>query len=208
MSGIIGRKVGMISFTDKNEFILPCTIIESVGCVVVQKKSYEKDGYEAVQLGFGKKKSKNASKSVVGHFNKANCDVKALLREFRNFNKDVNVGDVLKLNDVFSEGDFVDITGTSKGKGFQGVVKRHHFSGVGGASHGQDDRQRAPGSIGGSSYPSRVFKGLRMAGRTGSDTVTVKNLEIIKIYSDKDFMIVKGSVPGCNGGYLFINLNR
>ncbi len=203
MSGIIGKKIGMTSLFDENGLNVPCTLIEAGPCVVTQVKTVEKDGYDAVQLGFGEKKEKNTTKSLLGHFKKAKTSPKKKLVEFRSFTDSLNLGDVINV-EKFEVGDFVDAVGTSKGKGFQGVVKRHGFGGVGGATHGQHNRLRAPGSIGACSFPARVFKGLRMAGRTGGARVMVENLRILRVYPDKNLLVVSGSVPGAKNSYVTI----
>lgn len=203
MSGIIGKKIGMTSLFDENGVNVPCTLIEAGPCVVTQVKTVEKDGYNAVQLGFGEKKEKNTTKSLLGHFKKAKTSPKKKLVEFRSFTDSLNLGDVINV-EKFEVGDFVDAVGTSKGKGFQGVVKRHGFGGVGGATHGQHNRLRAPGSIGACSFPARVFKGLRMAGRTGGARVMVENLRILRVYPDKNLLVVSGSVPGAKNSYVTI----
>lgn len=203
MSGIIGKKVGMTSVFNENGVNVPVTVIEAGPCVVTQVKTEETDGYNAIQLAFDDKKEKNTSKAEMGHFKKANTTPKAKVHEFKNINADVKLGDVVtveSLNDVH----FVDISGISKGKGYQGPVKRYHFNGVGGTSHGQHNRLRAPGSLGASSYPSKVFKGMRMAGRTGGDKIKVRNLEIVKIIAEHNLVLVKGAVPGPKGSYLII----
>ena len=202
--GLIGRKIGMDSFFDQNGNILPCTILESKECIVTQIKKKEKEGYDAVQLGYGNRKEKNIKKSVVGHLKKVGCGGVETMKEFRDFGIDVKVGDKIGIGNIFSEGDKVDIIGISKGKGFQGVVKRHGFSGVGSQTHGQHNRMRHPGSIGASSFPSRVFPGLRMAGRTGGDRVTVKNLPILSIKLEKNIIVVKGCVPGGKNNLVII----
>jgi len=205
MSGLIGKKVGMTSFFDANGKYLPCTVIEAGPCVVTQVKTNEKDGYTAVQLSFDEKKEKNTSGAMKGHFAIAKTTPKRKIVEFRHFEEIKNLGEVLTV-DLFAEGDFVDIIGTSKGKGFQGVVKRHGFSGVGHAnkSHGQHDRERAPGSLGASSDPSRVMPGHRMGGRMGGDRKKVQNLVIVKIMPEKNLILIKGSVPGAKGSYVLI----
>ncbi len=204
MSGIIGKKIAMTSLFDENGKNIPCTIIEAGPCVVTQVRTDEKDGYKAVQLGFDDKKEKNAGKAAVGHFKKAGTTPKARLVEFHgDFVNDLELGQEVTVN-VFNEGEFVDVTGTSKGKGFQGVVKRHGFGGVGQATHGQHNRLRAPGSIGAGSDPSRVFKGMRMAGRMGGEQVTVQNLQVIKVDQEKNLLIVKGAVPGAKNSYVTI----
>ena len=205
MSGLLGKKVGMTSLFDANGKQLPCTVIEAGPCVVTQVKTIEKDGYEAIQLAFGEKKESRTTKPMRGHFAKANTTPKKYLAEFSRFEEGSkkSFGEVLDVT-VFQEGEFVDVVGTSKGKGFQGVVKRHGFSGVGDVTHGQHDRLRAPGSVGASSYPSRLFKGLRMADQTGAKRVKVQNLQIVKIIPEKNLMLVKGSVPGPKGSILKI----
>jgi large subunit ribosomal protein L3 len=203
MSGIIGKKVGMTSVYDANGKIIPCTVVEAGPCVVTQVRSTEVDGYEAVQLGYEERKEKHTSKAMMGHFAKAQTTPKRKLVEFKGFEDAKKLGDIVNV-DLFSEGDFVDVVGTSKGKGFQGVVKRHGFAGVGGQTHGQHNRLRAPGSLGASSFPSRVFKGMRMAGRMGGDRVKVQNLEILKVLTDKNLLIIKGSVPGAKGSYVLV----
>ena len=180
-----------------------CTIIEAGPCVVSQVKTTETDGYSAVQLAYGEKKEKNSNKAEINHFHKAQSSPKGFVKEFRNYYTQKNIGDTITV-DIFSEGEQVSIVGTTKGKGFQGVVKRHGFHGVGEASHGQHDRQRAPGSVGGSSYPSRVFKGMRMAGRMGNDRVKMKGLKVMKIFTDKNYIVISGSVPGHNGSIVLI----
>lgn len=204
MPGIIGKKVGMTSYYDENGKNLSCTVIEAGPCVVTQIKTEESDGYTSVQLGFDEKKEKNTPSPLAGHFKKANTTPKRKLKEFKGFEAELKEGDVVTLEDVFASGDFVDVTGTSKGKGFQGVVKRHNFGGVGQATHGQHNRQRHPGAIGACSYPARVFKGLKMAGRTGNDKVKMENLKVVKIYPDKNLLLVTGSVPGAKNSYVFI----
>lgn len=205
MSGLIGKKIGMTSIYDASGKIVPCTVIEAGPCVVTQVKTVEKDGYSAIQLGYDEKKEKNTTKPLMGHFAKAGTTPKKVLHEFTRFEEGhkKSYGEVLDVT-VFEEGEFVDISGTSKGKGFQGVVKRHGFRGVGDATHGQHNRLRAPGSMGASSYPSRVFKGMRMAGHMGSAKVKVTNLQILKVVQEKNLLVVKGSVPGANGSYLII----
>ena len=202
MAGIIGKKIGMTSVYSAEGKNLPCTIIEAGPCVVTQIKTQEKDGYESVQLGFEDKKEKNTPKAMLGHFSKAKTTPKRKIVEFKDLNE-VNLGDSVTV-DQFQEGEFVDVVGTSKGKGFQGVVKRHNFGGVGQATHGQHNRMRAPGSIGAASYPARVFKGMKMGGRMGGDRVKSINLEVLKIVPEKNLLIVKGSVPGSKGSYLIV----
>ena len=205
MSGLIGKKIGMTSIYDASGKIVPCTVIEAGPCVVTQVKTIENDGYSAIQLGYDEKKEKNTTKPLKGHFAKAGTTPKKILHEFTRFEEGhkKSFGEVLDVT-VFEEGEFVDVSGTSKGKGFQGVVKRHGFGGVGDATHGQHNRLRAPGSMGASSYPSRVFKGMRMAGHMGNAKVKVINLQILKVVKEKNLLVVKGSVPGANGSYLII----
>ena len=202
MPGIIGKKIGMTSIYSAEGKALPCTMIEAGPCVVTQVKTQDRDGYDAVQLGFGSKKEKNTPNALKGHFKKAKTEPKADLVEFKNFS-DLNLGDVVNV-DIFEEGEYVDVVGTSKGKGFQGVVKRHNFGGVGQATHGQHNRLRAPGSIGAASYPAKVFKGMKMAGQMGNARVKVSNLQVLKVLADKNIIVVKGSVPGANGSTLTI----
>ena len=200
MAGLIGTKIGMTSIFGEGGAIIPCTVIQAGPCVVTQKKSKDKDGYDAVQLGYGDKKEKNTNKPLLGHFKKANTTAKSDVVEFRDFNAEfdglVELGKEIKIQDVFNEGDFLDAVGTSKGKGFQGVVKRHNFAGVGGQTHGQHNRLRAPGSMGNASFASRVPKGKRLAGRMGSDRVKVSNLKVVKIMPEQNLIVVSGSVPG------------
>jgi large subunit ribosomal protein L3 len=200
MPGIIGRKVGMTSVFDAAGQSVAVTVIEAGPCVVTQVKTEGTDGYKAVQLAFGEKKEKNTSNQMLGHFKKANTTPKRNLVEFRDFSADFDafaeLGKELKVTDVFAEGDFIDIVGTSKGKGFQGVVKRHGFAGVGGQTHGQHNRLRAPGSMGNASFASRVIKGKRLAGRMGGDRVKTMNLKIVKILADQNLVLISGSVPG------------
>ena len=203
MSGIIGKKIGMTSFFDANCKYVPCTVIEAGPCVVTQVKTNEKDGYTALQLAFEEKKEKHTSGAMKGHFELAKTTPKRKIVEFRSFEETKNLGDIVTL-DVFVEGDYVDVVGTSKGKGFQGVVKRHGFGGVGGSTHGQHDRSRAPGSLGASSDPSRVFKGMRMAGRMGGDRKKIQNLTVVKIMAEKNLLLIKGSIPGAKGSYVII----
>ena len=203
MSGLIGKKIGMTSVFSAEGKNIPCTVIEAGPCVVTQIRTVEKDGYSAVQIAYDEKKEKHTSKSLLGHFAKANTTPKRKLVEFKSFDRELNLGDNVTV-DQFVEGDWLDITGISKGKGFQGVVKRHGFGGVGDQTHGQHNRLRAPGSLGASSYPSRVFKGKRLAGRTGGDKVKVLNLKILKIIPENNLLLVKGSIPGAKGSYLII----
>ena len=193
----------MTSIFDEAGKQIPCSVIEAGPCVVTQVKTQEVDGYEALQLGFDDKKDKHTTNALKGHFKKAGVTPKRKVVEFDNFNKELKTGSEVKV-DIFAEGEFVDVIGTSKGKGFQGVVKRHNFAGVGGQTHGQHNRLRAPGSLGASSWPSRVFKGMRMAGRMGGDRVKVQNLQIVKIFSDQNLIVVKGSIPGAKGSYILI----
>ena len=202
MPGLIGKKLGMTSIFDANGKMIPCTIIEAGPCVVTQLKTIEKDGYEAVQLGYGDRKDKNTPKSLKGHFKAAGTTPKKKVMEFDGFD-DAKLGDEINL-DIFEEGEYVDVVGTSKGKGFQGVVKRYNFKGVNDATHGQHNRLRAPGSIGAASYPARVFKGMRMAGRMGNDRVAIQNLIVVKVLKDKNIMLVKGSVPGAKNSYVIV----
>ena len=205
MPGLIGKKIGMTSVFDAAGKNLPCTVIEAGPCVVTQIRTVEKDGYAAVQLAYDDIKEKHASKPLQGHFKKAETTPKRKLVEFKNdFPMELKLGQVITLADLSEGVEWVDVTGTSKGKGFQGVVKRHHFQGVGGQTHGQDDRLRHPGSMGASSWPSRVFPGMRMAGHMGGDRVKVFNLEVIKVIPENNLIIVKGSVPGAKGSYLIL----
>jgi large subunit ribosomal protein L3 len=203
MSGLIGKKIGMTSIFDENGKNIPCTVIEAGPCVVTQVRTKAVDGYEAFQLGFDDKTEKHATKAAVGHFKKAGTSAKKKVVEFQDFETEFKLGDLVTV-DQFNEGEFVDVQGVSKGKGFQGVVKRHGFGGVGQATHGQHNRLRAPGSVGASSYPSRVFKGMRMAGRTGGDNVTIQNLRVLKVVADKNLLLVKGCVPGHKNSYVII----
>jgi large subunit ribosomal protein L3 len=204
MQGLIGKKIGMTSIFNEAGKNVACTVIELGPNVVTQVKNEETDGYSALQLGFGDKKEKRTSNQLVGHFSKAGTTPKRKVVEVRNFNIGKALGETITVEEVFAEGDFVSVIGTSKGKGFQGVVKRHNFRGVNDATHGQHNRQRAPGSIGAASYPAKVFKGMRMAGRTGGDRIKVKNLEILKIFAEKNAVLVKGAVPGHKGGFVII----
>lgn len=202
MAGIIGKKVGMTSIFDAEGKNIPCTVVEAGPCVVTQVKTVENDGYNAVQIAFGEKKEKNTPAPLVGHFKKAGTTPKRKVVEF-DFDQDFQLGDVVKC-DIFEVGDFCEVVGTSKGKGFQGVVKRHGFSGVGSQTHGQHDRQRAPGSRGASSWPSRVFKGIRTAGHMGSDRVKLQNLEIVKVLPDQNLLLIKGAIPGHKGSFVTV----
>jgi large subunit ribosomal protein L3 len=203
MPGIIGRKIGMTSLFTPEGKSIPCTLIEAGPCTVTQVKTVDNDGYAAVQLGFGERKEKNTPNALAGHFKKANATPKAKVVEFRIEEATLSLGDVVKV-DFFEEGEFVDAIGTSKGKGFQGVVKRYNFAGVGGQTHGQHNRGRHPGSIGACSWPSRVFKGMRMAGRMGNDRVKVQNLRVMKIIADRNVIVVSGSVPGAKNSYVVL----
>ena len=207
MSGLIGKKIGMTSVFSAEGKNIPCTVIEAGPCVVTQIRTVEKDGYSAVQIAYDEKKEKHTSKAMMGHFAKANTTPKRKLSEFKSFDEELNLGDTVTV-EMFEEGDWVDVTGVSKGKGFQGVVKRHGFGGVGGQTHGQHNRLRAPGSLGASSYPSRVFKGKRLAGRTGGDQVKVLNLKILKVIPENNLILVKGSIPGAKGSYLLLEEKR
>ena len=203
MSGLIGRKIGMTSLFDENGKNIPCTVIEAGPCVVTQVRTIEVDGYNALQLGFDDKKAKSSNKALDGHFKKAGTTAKRKVIEFQGFEEEYKLGDSLSVS-LFEEGEFVDVSGTSKGKGFQGVVKRHGFAGVGQATHGQHNRLRAPGSIGAASYPARVFKGMRMGGQMGNVKVKVENLQVLKIMNEKNILVVKGAVPGAKNSYLII----
>ncbi|MBK6623911.1 MAG: 50S ribosomal protein L3 [Chitinophagaceae bacterium] len=204
MKSIIGKKIGMTSIFDTTGKQTAVTIIEAGPCVITQKKTVETDGYNALQIAFGDKKEKHSTKSEISHFSKANTAPKKIVKEIRNSEMSKEVGETITV-DIFAEGDSVEVVGTTKGKGFQGVVKRHGFSGVGEQSHGQHDRQRAPGSIGNSSDASRVFKGMRMAGRMGGDRVKMKGLKVVKVFAEKNYILVSGSVPGHNGSIVLIN---
>ncbi|MFC5269029.1 50S ribosomal protein L3 [Adhaeribacter terreus] len=203
MPGIIGRKIGMTSLFTPEGKSVPCTLIEAGPCTVTQVKTVDNDGYAAVQLGFGERKEKNTPKALAGHFKKANATPKKKVVEFRLEDTTLSLGDVVKV-DLFEEGEFVDAIGTSKGKGFQGVVKRYNFAGVGGQTHGQHNRGRHPGSIGACSWPSRVFKGMRMAGRMGGDRVKIQNLRVLKVIADRNVIVVSGSVPGAKNSYIVL----
>ena len=203
MSGIIGKKVGMTSVISPEGKKIPCTVIQAGPCVVTQVKNEQTDGYSAVQLSFGEAKPKNTGKAMTGHFNKANTTPKHKIVEFKHFESIPALGSIVTV-DLFVEGEYVEAVGTSKGKGFQGVVKRHGFAGVGGTTHGQHDRLRAPGSLGASSWPSRVFKGMRMAGRMGGERVKMTNLMVLKINKDNNLRVLKGSVPGSKGSYILL----
>ena len=204
MSGLIGKKIGMTSIFDANGKNMPCTVLEVGPCVVTQVRTEELDGYSALQLGFDDKTEKSATKADLGHAKKAGTSVKRKVAEFKGFDEEYKLGDTITV-EHFAEGEFVDVTGTSKGKGFQGVVKRHGFAGVGGQTHGQHNRMRAPGSLGASSWPSKVFKGMRMAGRMGGDRVKIQNLEVLKVYPEHNLMVVSGSIPGAKGSYVIVD---
>ncbi|MGC9342443.1 MAG: 50S ribosomal protein L3 [Bacteroidales bacterium] len=203
MPGLIGKKIGMTSIFDENGKNVPCTVIQAGPCVVTQVKTVESDGYAAVQLAFDDKKEKKTPKAMVGHFKKANTSPKRKVIELKGFVKDWKPGDVITV-DYFKDDIWLDVVGISKGKGFQGVVKRHGFAGVNDATHGQHNRERAPGSLGASSYPSRVFKGMRMGGQTGGKRIKVLNLRVVKLIPENNLLLLKGSVPGSNGSYLII----
>ena len=203
MKAILGTKVGMTNFTDADGNRIPCTVISAGPCSVIQVKTEETDGYNAVQIGYEDKKEKHTTRAMQGHFDKAGVSPKRHLVELRDFDFEKKPGDELTV-DLFEEGDKVNVVGTSKGKGFQGVVKRHGFGGVGQSTHGQHNRMRAPGSIGAASYPARVFKGMKMGGRTGGDRVKSINLQVLKVIPEKNLLIVKGSVPGSRGSYLIV----
>ena len=203
MSGLIGKKIGMTSIFDESGKNIPCTVLEVGPCVVTQVRTKAVDGYDALQLGFDDKAEKRVTNAAKGHFKKANTAPKKKLVEFQNFEEDHKLGDTITV-DHFKEGEFVDVSGTSKGKGFQGVVKRHGFAGVGQATHGQHNRLRAPGSIGAASYPARVFKGMRMAGQMGNEKVKVQNLSVVKVVAEKNILVVKGCVPGHKNSYVIV----
>jgi large subunit ribosomal protein L3 len=204
MSGIIGKKVGMTSIFDAEGKNIPCTVIEAGPCVVTQIRSVDTDGYSAIQLAYGEQKDKHTSGPLKGHFQKAGTTPKRKLVEFKTFEDEKSLGDTVTV-DIFAIGDFVDVVGTSKGKGFQGVVKRHGFHGVGMQTHGQHNRLRAPGSLGASSWPSRVFKGMRMAGQMGNERVKVQNLQVVKVYAEQNLLVVKGSIPGAKGSFVIVD---
>ncbi|MGB5988204.1 MAG: 50S ribosomal protein L3 [Marinifilaceae bacterium] len=203
MPGLIGKKVGMTSVFSAEGKSIPCTVIEAGPCYVTQIKTIETDGYEAVQVGFADKKEKRTTQPLAGHFKKAGIAPKKKLVEFSDFEQELELGSEINV-ELFADAAFVDITGISKGKGFQGVVKRHGFAGVGQATHGQHNRLRAPGSIGACSTPSRVFKGLRMAGQTGNSAATIQNLKVLKVIAENNLLLVKGSIPGAKGSYVII----
>ena len=204
MPGLLGKKIGMTSVFSADGKNVPCTVIEVGPCVVTQIKTTEKDGYDAIQLGFEQKKEKHTTKPMAGHFEKAGVAPQRHLAEFKGFEGELKLGDALTVDSLFSEADFVDIQGTSKGKGFQGVVKRHGFGGVGQATHGQHNRQRKPGSIGACSYPAKVFKGMRMAGQMGNEHVTVQNLQVLKVIPEHNLLLIKGSIPGSKGSIVIV----
>ena len=203
MPGLLGKKIGMTSVFSAEGKNIPCTVIEVGPCVVTQVKTVETDGYDALQLGFGEQKAKHCTKPELGHFKKAGVTPKHYLAEFKGFEGEHKAGDVITA-DLFTESDFVDVVGVSKGKGYQGVVKRHGFGGVGQSTHGQDDRLRAPGSVGACSYPAKVFKGMRMAGQMGNKQVTVQNLQVIKVIPEHNLIMLKGSIPGSKGSIISI----
>ena len=204
MKGIIGTKVGMTSIFDQNGKSIACTVVHAQPNVVTQVKTQDSDGYDALQLAYGEAKVKNTPQSMQGHFEKAKTAPKRKIAEFRNFEISKNLGDLVTIDELFTEGEKVSAIGTSKGKGFQGVVKRHHFGGIMQATHGQHNRLRAPGSIGASSYPSKVVKGLRMAGRMGAERVKVRNLRVAKLIPDQNLILIKGAIPGHNGSFIII----
>ncbi len=208
MIGLLGKKIGMTSIFDEKGHVVPCTVIEAGPCFVIQIKTKVREGYEAVQIGFGEKRERLVNKPAKGHFAKANIRSTRIVREFRdNGVSDYQAGQELKVDKIFAKGDLVSVIGSSIGRGFQGVVKRHHFGG-GVRTHGQSDRERAPGSIGSSSYPSRVFKGMRMAGRMGGERVTIRNLEVVGMIPDSNLLLLKGSVPGARNGYVEIRKSK
>ncbi len=205
MNGIIGKKIGMTSIFDAQGRNVACTVVEAGPCVVTQVKTDDTDGYTAIQIGYGEAKEKNTSNQMLGHFANAKTTPKRKVVEFRDFDAlDKSLGDIITVDEIFAEGDMVAAVGTTKGKGFQGVVKRHNFRGVNDATHGQHNRQRAPGSIGAASYPAKVFKGMRMAGRTGGTRVKIKGLEVLKVYPEKNLILVKGAIPGHKGAFVIL----
>jgi large subunit ribosomal protein L3 len=205
MNGIIGKKIGMTSIFDAAGRNIACTVVEAGPCVVTQVKTDDTDGYSSLQLGFGEAKVKNTSNALIGHFEKAKTAPKSKVVEFRDFNAvQKEIGDIVRVEEIFAEGDAVSAIGTTKGKGFQGVVKRHGFAGVGQATHGQHNRLRAPGSVGAASYPARVFKGMKMAGRMGNDRVKIKNLKVVKVFAEQNLLVIKGAIPGHNGSFVII----
>jgi len=203
MSGIIGKKVGMTSIFTEDGVNLPCTVIEAGPNVVTKVNTVESDGYNSVQLAFGEKKEKNSSAGMLGHFKKAKTTPKRFLKEFKGFGEELELGAEVNV-EIFQEGDIVNVTGKSKGKGFQGVMKRHGFHGVGDRTHGQHNRDRAPGSIGAASYPAKVVKGIKMAGQDGGTQVKIKNLEVLKVYADKNLLVVNGAIPGHKGSFVIV----
>ncbi|MBK6949484.1 MAG: 50S ribosomal protein L3 [Haliscomenobacter sp.] len=209
MNGLIGKKIGMTSIFDQAGRNIACTVIEAGPCVVTQVKTDDTDGYTAIQMGFGVAKEKNTSQAQMGHFQKAGTEPKRRILEFRDFNAvNKSLGETVKVDEIFAEGDMVHAIGTTKGKGFQGVVRRHGFGGVMNATHGQHNRLRAPGSMGASSYPSRVFKGKRLGGRMGNDRVKIKNLRVLKIFPDQNLILVKGAIPGHNGAFVILEKKK
>lgn len=205
MNGLIGKKIGMTSIFNEAGRNIACTVIEAGPCVVTQVKTEDTDGYEALQLGYGDAKEKNTSRALLGHFKQAGTGPKRKVVEFREFDAvEKAAGDTVTVDEIFAEGDYINAIGTSKGKGFQGVVKRHGFAGVNDATHGQHNRQRAPGSIGAASYPAKVFKGMRMAGRTGGKRIKVTNLQVVKIFPEQNLILVKGAIPGHKGSYVIL----
>jgi len=206
MPGLIGTKIGMTSTYSEDGKNVPCTIVKAGPCVVTQVKTEASDGYNAIQVGYGERKEKNTPAPLKGHFKKAKTTPKKRLVEFKNYEEDLKLGDSISV-DIFEEGEFIDVIGKSKGKGFQGVVKRHGFGGVGQATHGQHNRMRAPGSIGGASDPARVFKGMRMAGQMGNKRVTLENIQVMKVMPEQSLLILKGSVPGPKGSFIILEKN-
>jgi large subunit ribosomal protein L3 len=206
MPGLLGKKIGMTSTYSEDGMNIPCTVIEAGPCVVTQVKTVDNDGYRAIQLGFGDKNAKHTTSALAGHFKKAKTSPKKFLAEFVGYKEDLTLGDDVKV-DIFVEGEFIDVVGRSKGKGFQGVVKRHGFGGVGESTHGQHNRQRHPGSIGGASDPAKVFKGMRMGGQMGDKKVTIENIEVVKVLADEGMIVVKGGVPGPVGSLLILEKN-
>lgn len=204
MEGLIGKKIGMTSIFNEQGDNMACTVVEVGPCVITQVKTAETDGYDAVQLAYGERKAKSSTQPLKGHFAKANTTPKTKVAEFRNSQLEASLGDSVEVSDVFAEGDVVAVTATSKGKGFQGVVKRHGFGGVGQATHGQHNRGRAPGSIGAASYPAKVFKGMKMAGRTGGDRVTTTGLRVVKVFAEKNLLLIKGAIPGHKGSFVIV----
>jgi len=204
MPGLIGKKVGMTSMFSEEGKNLPCTVLEVGPCVVTQVKTADKDGYDAVQVGFGDRKESRTTKAMAGHFKKAGVHAKQHIAEFVGYGQEYSPGDEVKLEDVFAEGEYVSVVGTSKGRGFQGVVRRHGFAGVGQATHGQHNRMRAPGSIGAASTPARVYKGMRMAGQMGNGQVTIENLQVLKVMAEEGLLVVKGAVPGHKGATVIV----